>query len=254
MDFTLSSTSQSVARTLMIFNLFARERRALNAAEIAPAIGAPRSSCAALLKTLVDLSMLSIDRRTSTYFPTTRFAELGRWIVDDTLFPERLTTLLHDLQLITDETITLGAVQDLSIELIRIERSRQAISFTAKEGQLFSLWGTSLGTAYLATRDNHQIRALYRRAEDRKLVDCDKYPLEMIIKTVEGARAQGYAVLENAVFPDASAIAVATDMTIVQRPLVIAIAGPTARLMDKMDSFGRLLVHKISYLKATAQD
>lgn len=246
----MSSTSQSVDRTIEIFKLFARERRALNATEIGSAIEAPRSSCAALLKTLVDLSMLSIDRRTSTYFPTARFAELGRWIVDDRFLPERLTVLLEDLQQITEETITLGAVQDLSIELIRVERSRQAISFTAEEGQTFSLLGSSLGTAYLASQDNHQVRALYRRAEDRKLVDTQKYSLETILKMVEQARVHGYAVLENAVFSDATAIAIGTGFSIAQRQLVLAIAGPSARIIPKKDSFGRLLVREIAALKS----
>lgn len=246
----MSSTSQSVARTVALFQTFAREKRALNAAEIARAISAPRSSCAALLKTLVDLSMLSIDRRTSSYFPTTRFAELGAWISDGSIYPDSLIPLLHDLQMITGETITLGAVQDLTIELVRVERSKQAISFTAEKGQTFTVWGSSLGHAFLSTMDNQQIRALYRRAEDRRLVDTGKHPLESVLAQVQETRERGYAVLEGAVFADSTAISIATGITVGKRPLIIAIAGPTNRMTEKLDAFGRLLLREVERLRA----
>ena len=242
----MSSTSQSVGRTIELFAGFAREKRALSAAEIAGIIDAPRSSCAALLKTLVDLDMISLDRRTATYFPTAHFAELGAWISDGSIYPAAILEIMHELRALTGETITLATSNDLMIELVQVERSEQAISFAAEKGQKFSLWGTGVGTAYLASLDTAQIRALYRRAETRKLIPKQAPPLEEILAAVAELRRKGYTIAEGAVFADASAIAAPAPVKVNGRPLVVSIAGPTARMKKRYAALGDLLVEKLS--------
>jgi DNA-binding IclR family transcriptional regulator len=245
MDFAMSSTSQSVGRTIELFAGFARERRALSASEIAAIIAAPRSSCAALLKTLVDLDMVSVDRRTATYFPTARFAQLGAWISDGSIYPAKILEIMHELCAVTGETITLATSNDLMIELVQVERSEQAISFAAEKGQKFSLWGTGVGTAYLASLDNAQIRSLHRRCETRKLVPNHAPPIEDILNAAAAARRKGYTVAEGAVFADASAIAAPTPLKVNGRPLVVSIAGPTTRMKRRYDALGALLVERL---------
>lgn len=237
----MSSTSQSVGRTIKLFQAFARERRALASQEIASAIDAPRSSCAALLKTLADLGMISIDRRTATYFPTARFAELGAWIADGSIYPHELLDLLKRLAVATGETVTLGAYNDLEVELVRVERSEQAISFSADRGQKLPLWGSGVGTAYLSRLDNSQIRTLYRRCADRRMIGPMTPHLEDVIEAVEAARRRGYAVAEGAVFPDASAVSVATDIEANMRPLVVSVAGPTIRMKPHFAKIGGMI-------------
>ena len=56
-----------------VLEAFERERRALTSAELIEILGAPRSSVAALLRAMVDLSVLSLDRRSATYLPTAHF-------------------------------------------------------------------------------------------------------------------------------------------------------------------------------------
>jgi DNA-binding IclR family transcriptional regulator len=246
MDFQMSSTSQSVGRTIELFAGFAREKRALSASEIAGIIGAPRSSCAALLKTLVDLDMVSVDRRTATYFPTARFAELGAWISDGSIYPPRILEIMHELCAVTGETITLATSNDLMIELVQVERSEQAISFAAEKGQKFSLWGTGVGAAYLSSLDNAQIRSLHRRCETRKLIPKKAPPLEDILGAVAEVRRKGFTVAEGAVFADASAIAAPAPLKVNGRPLVVSIAGPTARMKSRYEALGGLLVEKLA--------
>lgn len=246
MDYAMSSTSQSVGRTIELFAGFAREKRALSASEIAGIIDAPRSSCAALLKTLVDLDMVSVDRRTATYFPTARFAELGAWISDGSIYPPRILEIMHELRAVTGETITLATSNDLMIELVQVERSEQAISFAAEKGQKFSLWGTGVGTAYLASLDAAQIRALHRRCETRKLVPKQAPPIEEILGAVAEVKRNGFTIAEGAVFADASAIAAPAPVKVNGRPLVVSIAGPTARMKSRYAALGALLVEKLA--------
>ncbi|MCW5605455.1 MAG: helix-turn-helix domain-containing protein [Burkholderiales bacterium] len=44
---------------------------------MAERLGAPRSSTADLLRTLVDDGMLAMDQRRATYLPTAKFAKRG---------------------------------------------------------------------------------------------------------------------------------------------------------------------------------
>lgn len=238
----MSSTSQSVGRTIKLFQTFSKERRALTSQEIAAFIEAPRSSSAALLKTLSDLGMVSIDRRTATYFPTARFAELGAWIADGSIYPQGLLDGLKRLAAVTGETVTLGAYNDLEIELVRVERSEQAISFSAERGQKLPLWGSGAGTAFLSRLDNSQIRTLYRRCADRKMISPKTQSLEDVLDAVEIARRNGFAIAEGAVFPDASAVSIATDIEANMRPLVVSVAGPTTRIKPRFAEIGRLVV------------
>ena len=73
----MNDTSVSVTRSFRVFDALAKAKQPLSSAEIARLIEAPRSSTADLLRTLVGLNLLSIDRRSATYFPTARFGSLG---------------------------------------------------------------------------------------------------------------------------------------------------------------------------------
>ncbi len=244
----MSSISQSVGRTLKVFEAFAAEKRPLSASEIALFIAAPRSSCAALLKALCDEDVISIDRRTSSYFPTARFAELGAWIADGSIYPSDLLELMATLREETGETVTLAAYNDLLIELVQVERSAQAISFTAEKGQKFPIWGTGVGTAYLTLLDNSQIRALYRRSEARRMI-AEKTPrLDDILHIVAKARTDGYAVAEGAVFRDASAVSAPLGIEVNLRQLVVSITGPTNRMAAHYDPYGERLCQLIKAL------
>jgi len=238
----MSSTSQSVARAFKLFEVFAKLQRPLASQELAALVGAPRSSAAALLKTLCDLGLLRIDRRTATYFPTARFAELGAWLADGVIYPPELLDGLKQLCAATGETVTLGTFNDLQIELVRVERSDQAISFTAEPGQKLPLWGSGVGTAYLSALQTPQIRSLYRRATKRRLLGPRAPALGQILSAVKSARSTGWAIAEGAVFPDASAISVPTSAAANTRTLVVSVVGPTIRMKPHFDTIGRKIV------------
>lgn len=242
----MAAVSQSVDRAFQIFEVFKRERRALSALDIMQQINAPRSSAAALLKTLVDLEFLSIDRRTATYFPTAKFATLGAWLDDGSLFPVALLDALEFLRDQTGETVTLAAYQDLHMELVQVVSSGQAISFRAEKGQTFPLFGTGVGTAFLSTLDIPQIKNLYRRAQDRKLITAQTPPLETLLSDVQKCLSQNFFVAEGAVFKDATAISSATGMDVAARPLIVSITGPTARMKPQFTNIGQMLASVLS--------
>lgn len=223
----MASVSQSVSRCIALFQLFAERQTGLTGAEIAHHLDAPRSSVAALLKELSELSMVSLNRRTLTYLPTLKFAQLGSWLIDPAHFPQPLAEQMEGLQHESGETVTASWPIDHEMEIVRVVKSRNPISFVAEIGQRLPLWYSSVGLAYLASLTNQQIQARWER--DRRLLP--RVPeFETIIQAANQVRSSGVAVVHGGVFAEASALACVLDHELDGRPLVVSIAGPEARI------------------------
>lgn len=235
----MASVSQSVSRCFELFSLFADRKTGLTAAEIAAMLDAPRSSVAALLKELSDLSMVSLNRRTLTYLPTLRFAQLGSWLTDPEHFPPTLAELMDETQRESGETICTSWPIDHEMEIIRVSKSRNPISFIADIGQRLPLWHSSVGTAFLASLTNQQIQARWER--DRRLISGVP-ALETCLERAAAARAQGLSLVHGGVFQDASALACMTDYELDGRPLVLSISGPENRIRASQDQLVELLL------------
>lgn len=238
----MASISQSVDRAFDIFSLFADRQKELTAKEIVEYLEAPRSSTAALLNKLNELSLLSLNRRTQTYLPTVKFAELGTWLESSNRFPEALLDIMQKLQYDSGETVTVACRVNLEMEILRVARNSKPISFIAEPGQRIPLWGSALGTAYLATVNNNQIATLHEksRRETDYIVDQAGAMVQ-----IERARIEGYAVAHGAVFEDASAMAVMTPFEMAGRRLVVSVAGPKSRMVNKEERIGEMLLASI---------
>lgn len=246
----MPSTSQSVARAFEIFEVFKNEKRALSSSDLCLKTSVPKSTMVALLKTLTDLKMVSLDRKTSTYFPTANFSELGRWLAASRLYPQHLMDTLEDLAVKTRETITLAAYQDMELELVHVLKSPNAISFSAQKGQRFPLWGTALGYAYLSSLTDTRIRNLYRRSIDRKIIDSEILPIKQAMHEVQLVRKNKVAIADGAVFSDATAISINTGLENNGRALLIAIAGPTSRLRPQLTHLTQSLTKAVISLQS----
>ena len=230
---TNTSISQSVARLFQILELFEKERRPLSSQEIVASTGAPRSSAAALLKNLVDLSILSMDRRTATYFPTAQFGRLGSWLTEALVSDPALLGVAHDLQQEIGETVTISGPIDHCIEVLLVERSAQVISFIAEPGQKLPLWTSAVGLTYLSTLSNTAVKALFDRMSRRGGEWAPTIPLSDILEDLEVARTQGYVVGEGRIFSDATAFSISLPEHVGLRQLVLSVVGPNDRMREK---------------------
>ncbi|MHA7819620.1 MAG: IclR family transcriptional regulator [Erythrobacter sp.] len=236
--YLMASVSQSVSRCIGLFGLFADRQTGLTAAEIAEHLDAPRSSVAALLKELSELSMVSLNRRTLTYLPTLAFAQLGSWLTDPAHFPPTLAEIMEGLQRESGETITASWPIDHEMEIIRVVKSRNPISFIAEIGQRLPLWHSSVGLTFLSGLTNQQIQARWEK--DRRMIN-NVPELSHIIERATIARHDKIAVVHGGVFSEASAMARLVDYELDGRPLVISIAGPEQRIKANQDRLADLL-------------
>lgn len=223
----MASVSQSVTRCFELFALFAERKTGLTATEIADHLNSPRSSTAALLKELAELSMVSLNRRTLTYLPTLKFAQLGSWLSDPSHFPPLLGEIMEELQRACGETVTVSWPIEQEMEIIRVARSRNPISFIAEPGQRLPLWNSSVGLAFLSSLSNAQVTARWEK-DRRKLPHLPE--LAKVLERTMQARISGCSVVHGGVFEDASAMAAVVGYELDGRPLVLSIAGPRTRM------------------------
>ena len=150
----MSEGARSVVRTVSLFEEFARARRALTSSEIVERLGAPRSSVADLLHTLVDEGVLAMDRRRATYLPTAKFAKLGAWLIDSWRSNHTLLDALERLALDTGETTSFAAPSDLEMEIVHAINKPGGIRWTAEVGQRYTVFGSAVGAAHLVGDDS----------------------------------------------------------------------------------------------------
>jgi DNA-binding IclR family transcriptional regulator len=193
---------------------------------------------------MVDLSVLSLDRRSATYLPTAHFARLAAWLDEAIVREPRVLEMLKTVQEACSETVTLSAPTDLCMEILRVERGNLVISFIAEPGQQITFWGSAIGTAYLSTLPAASLSSLYERSRRTGGPLAPTHSLDQIKLLVERARESGCAHAFGAVFADAGAIATPLPPNVGIRRCVLTVAGPAQRLSSKEGLISALLLRE----------
>lgn len=225
-----ASVVKSAGRTFEVLELFARERRQLSAAEIGQALGYPKSSANALLKSLVSLGYLVLNARTLRYFPSLSVTRLGDWIPSVVLAAGDAFEIMAEVHPATQETVTLSMQTDLSVSFLKVIPGTFPISLRMKEGLMAPLFGSAVGTAILSRLSDEEIENLIARAKSRARRRAEQVDAVTVMRNVSEARRKGFTVFYDAVFPDTGAIAVPFPSPVVGFPMAIGVGGLRERI------------------------
>lgn len=224
------SVVKSVGRVLEVLELLRAERRPMTGTEIGRALGYPKSSTNAILKSLVSLGYLSLDRNSLAYFPTLRLTHLGDWIPAEVLGSGEALNLLDELHIATSETVTLSMQNDLSMQFVRVITGTYPISLQVSEGYMGPLFGSGVGSALLSAKPDNEVRALVDRANARIHRKRDRIDPDVLLDELRTIREQGYAAAYDRLIPDSGAIAMALPQSLSGVQLVVAVAGLNERI------------------------
>ena len=225
-----ASVVKSAGRAFEVLELFRRERRQLSAAEIGHALGYPKSSTNALLKSLVSLGYLVLNARTLQYFPSLSVTRLGDWIPSVVLAAGDAFEILVEVHAATQETVTLTVQTDLSVSFLKVIPGTFPISLRMTEGFVASLFTTAVGTAILSQLPNDEIEVLVARAHARARRKSEQVDVERVMRHVNEARHKGFTVRYDAVFPDTGAIGVPFPSPVEGFPMAIGVGGLRERI------------------------
>lgn len=221
-----------------MFDALARERRPMSSAALAAHVGAPRSSMADLLRTLVDLNLLAIDRRAATYFPTARFAALGSWLQGTWLGTDDLPDALTALAAECGETVTLATPSDLEIEMVYVSGATTGVAWRPEVGQRYSVFGSAVGSCYLGMLPAATVRTMHRRAA---AASPQVPPVQRTLAEARAARRAGYGWVQGTYHPDVAALAVHLPNDSRARPTFVGVGGPIRRMVAKRATLEKAL-------------
>jgi DNA-binding IclR family transcriptional regulator len=151
MDVNTTVLVKSASRTLHVFEAFADAGSVLSLAQLARALDIPRSSCLALLRTLLSCGYL-YQVGTNGYYPTRKLYIMADVIARCDPLVDRVLPVMTSLRDRTKGTIILGKRNEERVIYLVVVESEQTIRYSARPGVFKPLHGSASGKVLLAAR------------------------------------------------------------------------------------------------------
>ena len=217
----------AAARTLAIFEAFAREQRELSNSELARHLGVAESSCSDLLHTLVETGYLMRTARTRRFYPSGRLLEITRQIAkNDPLLRlgEEAVDMLSER---TGETALCGRLEGGHVSVIAMHEGKHALRYVVKIGTRIGLHVTALGKALLAALPRDEAARQLRIRPLKQYTEHSITDLTRLERELDRIRKRGVATVSGEGTDGVSAMAVSGLFG--SEPLAISLAGASER-------------------------
>ena len=126
--------TKSARRVFDILELFRERQCPLRLKDVVDSLGMPTSSAAALLKTMAQMNYLSFESTSRAYLPTLRLLQLGSWVTSANYEGGPIQEAVRRIGRKLGETILLGTLTDIYVEIVDILRARQPLQYYTHVG------------------------------------------------------------------------------------------------------------------------
>jgi DNA-binding IclR family transcriptional regulator len=189
---------KSAARTVELLELLAaRGNQPARLRELSEALGAPRSSIYALLRTLVDRGWVRTDATGTLYSIGIQALLAGTTYLDVDPILRIVGPQINELSTKLDETIHYGRLQRTDIVYLATHESTQYIRPYSRVGRRLPAFSTSMGKALLAERlrdDGPDGLAAHLPALLTPLTAHTITDYDLLIADLEETQRRGYAL------------------------------------------------------------
>jgi IclR family transcriptional regulator, acetate operon repressor len=228
---------KTAKRTLDIFEAFAAAQEPLTLSDLARRIGSPVSSCHGVIRTLKAHGYVYLlDKR--RYYPTRKLLDLGSRISPHDPVMERLVPHLEALRKRTEETVMIGKREGDEILYVVTIESLQTIRYALHAGDRRPVHASAVGKALLGLLPDERLQEELRRLKMKRYTDAT-LDAEGLLADLRKSRRRGFFATRGEY--DAGGMGIARAFVIQSEPYAVGIAGPLARLKNKMDTLGRLV-------------
>lgn len=236
----------AVERVLDIVEAFRSARRPLSLTELAELIGTPKSSCHAIVGTMVARGYLYTLSRPRALYPTRRLHDLSREILQFDPFLERAMPLLERLRDQSQETVIFGKRQADAVVYLQVVPGPHSIRYSASPGELKPLHSSAIGKSILGSLKDAELRKLLDQLPLTAVTDATLVDREALLEDIASSRLRGYYVTRGENVADVWAVA--ASLLVNGETLSVAIAGPRHRMETNLPGCARLLVATCSQL------
>lgn len=225
------SLSRSATRALDVMELFGASRRPLRAVDISKALGTHPSTTNQLLKTMLDSGHLVFDARGKTYLPSPRLAEFGGWLAASYGADGRLRELIDEVHAATGMVVTISTPNDLFMQLIDCTIPQGE---SGERGLSVSVFGSAIGSAYLAMLDDAEVLRLADRA---RVAAADIPPILDDLATIRRAGFADGATAGSHYW----SMAMALPVRGLRVPTVLGLAGAEEDVRGRLGDLHRIM-------------
>lgn len=204
---------KSAARTVDLLELLAsRQNRPARLRELSDALGAPRSSVYALIRTLVERGWVRTDPTGSQYSIGIRALLAGTTYLDTDAHLRIAQPHINDLSTALNETIHFGRLDRGDIVYLATKESSRYIRPFSRVGRRLPAYSTAMGKSLLAERSQPDADAhLPRRLEP--LTPRTHTAYDALVRDLEETRERGYAIDNEENYAGVTCFAVALRYT-----------------------------------------
>jgi IclR family acetate operon transcriptional repressor len=236
----------AIERLLDIFEAFDKVRKPLSLTDLADMTGIPKSSCHAIVGTLIARGYLYSLTRPRALYPTRRFFDLARAIHENDPFVERIMPMLERLRDSSRETVILGKRQGDAVIYLQVVESPHPIRYSAKPGGFKPLHSSAIGKALIGSLKEPEMRAQIAGAALPAITGSTMTDAEVLLDDIVESRRRGYFVTRGENVPDVWAVS--AFLSINSETLAVAIAGPRHRMESSIVEHAQLLVATCSFI------
>jgi IclR family transcriptional regulator, acetate operon repressor len=232
--------SKIVERTLDLLELFAKEKRPLTLSDIAHLLKIPLSSCYDVVRAMLARGYVYELAPRAGYYPTSRLYMLGKEIGNSDPVLTRAELLLRSLRDKLDESVLLAKVSGLTATYLLAFEPTHPLRMLVQIGdKVRSLHATSAGKALLGGMDERALKAFFKTAKLAPLTKNTITSKTALLKNIEiGQKRRWYLNSEES---QNGVTTVSSTFRWNSSTYIVTIAGPSARLDQKLDRVAELL-------------
>jgi len=234
---------KQAANVVELLEFFARHGEPATLAEIADALGWPRSSTFNLVGTLADKGYFYEPKQRGGYFPSPRWHSVIQSIDDRDPLPTDLLDLVDDIARRTGETTALGCASGLSVVFLHVRECQQPIRYFAEVGTRVPIQASSAGRAILGQMTPREREQFYRKLVFEKFSDTTPMGIEQIETELRSSAERGY-YQSNAEYI-ADLLGVSFPIALEKKRLSIVAAGPVSRCLERRAEMARVMAEAI---------
>jgi DNA-binding IclR family transcriptional regulator len=236
----------AVQRMLDIFETFQAAERPLSLTELSEMAGIPKSSCHAIVATLVERGYLYSLQRPRALYPTRRIHDVAQALADNDPFLQRAMPLLEQLRDSSGETVIVGKRQGDAVIYLQVLEGAHAIRYSARAGEFKPLFSSAIGKALLGSLKEPELRAFLAAQPLAAVTPHTLTDVDTLFADIVDSRKRGFFVTrgENV----AEVWAVSAFVPLRTETIGVAVAGPASRMQDRVAAVAPLLVAACSLL------
>jgi IclR family transcriptional regulator, acetate operon repressor len=228
---------KSAKRVLEILRFFVEEKAPASLARIAAALDFPKSSCLALLETLVAEGYAY--QTEGRYYLTGRWAREGGVVARHDRLAARCRPALENLGRKVEETVILAQLAARQVVYLDVIEADRVLRFSAHIGQRKPLHASASGRALLGLLADAELQRLARALDYAAFTPATLKTPEALLLAVRKGQQRGWHL--NLGEHQADTVSIAAAAALDGAAVALVVGAPMSRIKNDIDRVGALV-------------